>query len=413
MDFTNKGWEKTPLPERGKKYVDWPDTGRGSRVGLFVRTYATGLRSWVFRWTPKGGAQKFRVLGRCDSIQSVTDARQLADEFESGKKEPSEASEIVTVNKLLDRHIQDTYSSLRESSAKEYKRLFETKVRHWRYEGKGPEFGTWDVKSVTGLHAAALLADCRKTATRSATILCHKLAETWEYGMTLQVLDDARNIWQGQHKDPINKRTRRLSDDEIVALGKRLRSFKEKPELVIGILLYLLSGSRHSNIVHARWEWVNLEPRKIVVPKDEHKTGNKTQEDLVIFLSTQAVTLLKRLKEIQETKRKAKYAGSPWLFPAVGRNTKVMQHRDDLQDPWVRIREGQSYEDVHVHDLRRTLSSVVADVGYKPYAAEFLGHSEKTVTDIYTRTAHLSLLEILQVATDKICGLLELDKIKL
>jgi len=79
----------------------------------------------------------------------------------------------------------------------------------------------------------------------------------------------------------------------------------------------------------------------------------------------------------------------------------------------VRIREGQSYQDVHIHDLRRTLSSVLGDLGYKGYAAEILGHKEQTVTDVYTRTAHLPKVAILQVATNKISGLLELEKIKL
>jgi len=198
MEFKEEGWRETPLPKEGQKYEDWPDTGRGSLLGLFVRTYASGIRSWVYRWTPEGGGkQQFQVLARCEAVPSVTEARKLANQARTGTKQAPPAPKVYTVNMLLDQHISDTYDPLKESTAREYKRLFSTKVRPWKMDGVGPEFGEWDVKSVTGLHAAALLKDCRKTAKRSATILCYKLSEAWEYGMTLQVLPEARNIWGG------------------------------------------------------------------------------------------------------------------------------------------------------------------------------------------------------------------------
>lgn len=43
--------------------------------------------------------------------------------------------------------------------------------------------------------------------------------------------------------------------------------------------------------------------------------------------------------------------------------------------------------DPGLHDFRRTFASVGADLGPKGFIGELLGHSEQTVTDIYTRNA--------------------------
>ncbi len=401
MEFREQNWKDLAVKE---KFYDEPDEGRGSIMGLFVRVYPSGIKSWILRHYPEHkGKQKTVTLGRCASL-APGDARTKAEKVKKGADPHPTPVAVHTVDDLLDRFIADTFGDLRKTSADEYIRLFKKKVRAWQWEGKGKKFGEWDIKAVKGEHAAALLTDCRKTAKRSSTIVCIKMHEAWEYAIALTWLGDVRNIWAGQVKPPIVKRKRRLKDAELVALGQRLRTFKDKEELKIGIVLYLLSGSRHSNIVHARWEWVDLDQQVIRVPQDSHKTGDRIQEDLDILLSTQAVTLLKRLKEVQETKRKGSYEGSPWLFPAQGNKLK---HRDDLQDPWERIREGQSYEDVHIHDLRRTLSSVISDQGHKQYSDEILGHKERTVGDVYNRTANEVLLAYLQEASDKITGLMD------
>jgi len=401
MEFREQNWKS--LEVKGK-YYDEPDEGRRSCMGLFVRVYPTGVKSWILRYYPEyKGKQRTVTLARCDRL-SPTDARAKAEKIKGGADPHPTPEAVHTVGGLLDRFVQDKFEALRKSTADEYIRLFKTKVLCWQLGGKGKKLEEWDLKRVRGEHAAALLKDCRETAPRSSTIICVKLHEAWEYAMTLEWLPQSRNIWSGQVKPRITKRKRRLKDEELVALGQRLKTHKEKPELVIGILLYLLTGSRHSNVVHARWEWVDLEQQIIRVPQAEHKTGDEIQEDLDILLSTQAVEFLRKLKEIQETKRKGIYAGSPWLFPARGDKDK---HRDDLQDPWERIRAGQSYEDVHIHDLRRTLTSVISDQGHKQYSDEILGHKERTVGDIYNRTSNDVLLKYLQEATDKITGLLE------
>jgi integrase len=83
----------------------------------------------------------------------------------------------------------------------------------------------------------------------------------------------------------------------------------------------------------------------------------------------------------------------------------------DLQGPWKALREAAGLavedkpadDDPGLHDLRRTFASVGADLGLKGFVGELLGHSEQTVTDIYTRSA----AEPLHDAAEKIGARIE------
>jgi integrase len=274
-------------------------------------------------------------------------------------------------------------------------------VRDW-VDPEGRVFGERPAVDITGTDAAALLAACREGAPRTSTMVAIKMHQCWDYGMTLEILPDKRNIWKGQIRPKIKKKDRHLSETELVKVGERLASCGETEDCIIGYKLFLLAGMRHRNLAHARWEWVDLDHRRMLVPPEQHKTGHRTHKPLAVYLSTHAVTLLKQLKCFQDADKDTK--GSPWLYPKRG---DKKGHRDDLGDPWERIRKDQSWSDVNIHDLRRTLASMLSTLGYKGYAGEVLGHAGTSVTDIYTHTAPNELLAMLDKAGDRIMGLLE------
>lgn len=371
-------------------------------------------KSWIFRYEKKFQGYIWITFGKYPdwSIKRATDeTSRLREGLRTGQDPrlmikpvavavPKPAPSPRTVNKLLEL-FEATMGDLKESTRKEYVRILRTKVREW-VDAEGRVFGKRPAIDITGEDAAALLAACRVDAPRTSTIVAIKLHECWEYGMTLGILPDKRNIWRGQVRPKIKKKDRYLKDAELVLVGKRLRACKETEDCVIAYKLFLLAGMRHRNLAHAKWKWVDLEHQEMVIPADQHKTGQKTAKPLTVYLSKHAVALLRRLKEIREADKETK--GTPWLFPM--RDDKKV-HRDDLGDPWERIRKGQTWADVNIHDLRRTLASVISTLGYKPYAGEILGHTEKTVTDIYTRTEPGPLLRILDEAGERITGLME------
>lgn len=373
-------------------------------------------KSWIFRYEKKFQGYIWITLGKYPdwSIKRATDeTSRLREGIRTGQDprlmikpvsvpvpEPAPAPAQKTVDDLLDL-FKVTMGELRETTRKEYLRILTTKVRKW-VDAEGRVFGQRPAVDITGEDAAFLLEACREDAPRTSTIVAIKMHQCWEYGMTLGVLPDKRNIWRGQVRPKIKKKNRYLKEAELVLVGERLRACKETEDCVIAYKLFLLAGMRHRNLAHARWKWVDLEHQEMVIPADQHKTGMKTEKALTVFLSKHAVVLLKRLKQIRETDKETK--GTPWLFPM--RDDKKV-HRDDLGDPWERIRKGQTWSDVNIHDLRRTLASMVSSLGYKAYAGEILGHAEKTVTDIYTRTESEPLLKILDEVGDRITGLME------
>lgn len=419
-------------------------TGKLQRIqvpgspGLYLQVAAkpgkSGVptKTWIFRYTPTEAefrvhrqrakepkpyaarGQVWLTLGKYPHM-SIAKAEAEAAKLRDGRRLGKDVRELSkpeslkpspapvakkTVNDLLDL-FEQTMGDLRESTRKEYLRMLRKKVRDWT-DPQGRVFGGRPAEEVTGIDAAALLKACREDAPRTSTMVAIKMTQCWEYGMTLGVLPDARNLWKGQVRPRIKKKDRHLSETELVKVGARLATCGEAEDCVIGYKLYLLTGMRHRNLVHARWDWVDIKHRRIRVPPEQHKTGDRTNKPLTVYLSTHAVALLTQLKAMRDADEETN--GSPWLFPKKGDKEG---HRDDLGDPWERIRKDQAWSDVNIHDLRRTLASLLSSLGYKGYAGEVLGHVGASVTDIYTHTSANKLLAMLDEAGDRIMGLLE------
>lgn len=403
--------------------------------GLYIRVGGkpgAPVLSWIFRFHPSRYEQGTVTIGRYPDwsiarayakanllrqmVQEGLDPREstkptaavpVAAEPEAPKTTP------MTVNQLIDRYEANKMGGLSESTRIEYQRMLRTKVREW-VDAKGRTFGNRPAVEVTFTDAEDLLNACREKAERTATLVVIKMKNVWDYGVDHQVLPDVRNIWTRQTKSPIGERDRRLSDAELGILGHRLRTCGEPEEVVIAYQLFVLAGMRHSNLSHCRWDWVDLDSQLITIPKAHHKTGKKSKKPLQILLSSYAVSLLRRLKALQEADEDVQ--GTPWLYPHA---TDKDRPRDDLQDPWARI-TGQkpkpdrrrkapakvatplfgagAEKEVHIHDLRRTLASVLSDLGYKSYAGQILGHVTQGVTEVYTRTSMGPLLAMVEHA---------------
>jgi integrase len=398
--------------------------------GLFIQVSGKQdfpVKSWIYRFRI-GEKQGVVTIGRYPDV-SIAKAYAKADalrrEVQDGN-DPRQKTELIaptpalepestplTVNELIDRYVANKMGSLSESTRTEYKRMFAKKVRN-HVDAKGRVFGDRPAVEITYTDAENLLRACRRGAERTATLIVIKMTNVWDYGQDIGELPEVRNIWSRQTKTAINDRDRRLSDQELGVLGNRLRTCQEREEIQIAYQLFLLTGMRHSNLAHCRWEWVDLESRWITIPKDNHKTGKKTKKPLQVLLSTYAVDLLKRLKALQEAD--PDYSKSPWLFPKAG---DPDHPRDDLQDPWARITGHRPKPDkrrkadprtvpplfgegknkaVRIHDLRRTLASVLSDLGYKSYVGQILGHVTQGVTEVYTRTSAGPLMAMVEKA---------------
>ncbi|MBU6429020.1 MAG: site-specific integrase, partial [Cyanobacteria bacterium REEB65] len=134
-------------------------------------------------------------------------------------------------------------------------------------------------------------------------------------------------------------------------------------------VLCLLTGQRRANVQAMRWADVHLEDRLWIVP--ETKNGRP-----------QNVPLLDA--EVAILERRKQGAKSPWVFPSHSKTGHLVEPKA----AWRTILEkaGLRQGDLRIHDLRRTLGSLMGDAGVSlPTIGKTLGHMSQLTTAIYAR----------------------------
>jgi integrase len=190
-------------------------------------------------------------------------------------------------------------------------------------------------------------------------------------------------------KNAEDKRETLLSRDEITRLGDTLTKYEDRnteakekgedsvahPSALLAIRLLLLTGARKSEIVQAKWDWVDLVTGQLRLP--DSKTGRKS-----VPLPPPALKLLNKQIELaeslldddQELKR------NPYIISG-----KIEgKHLIGLQKIWERIRKQADLEHVRLHDLRHAWASIAAQSGESLYLiGKVLGHTDQQTTQRY------------------------------
>lgn len=203
------------------------------------------------------------------------------------------------------------------------------------------------------------------------------LAEKWG------LRPDGSNPCRHVEKYRENKRERYLSAAELARLGEVLaeaeRTTTELPSVVTAIRLLVFTGSRLSEILTLRWEFVDFDDACLKLP--DSKTGAK-----VVHLNAPALEVLATIERKE---------GSPWVIGGAKSGT----HLVNLQKPWRRIRAKAGILDVRLHDLRHSFASVAVGLGEGlPMIGKLLGHSQTQTT---ARYAHLAA-DPVKAATERV-----------
>lgn len=188
-----------------------------------------------------------------------------------------------------------------------------------------------------------------------------------------------KNPAEGVRQLAVERRQRRLSDDELRHFGqvmRKLRADGEHPTGLAAIRLMLLSGFRRMEVLALERSWVSQ--RDHCVP--DTKSGAQIR-----VVGKAAMTCLEAA---------AGREGSPFVFPADwgdGHFVGVVRVLD-------RVCAKANLKDVTPHVLRHTFASVAGDLGFSELTiAALLGHSARGVTQGYV---HLDTA--LVVAADRV-----------
>ena len=176
-------------------------------------------------------------------------------------------------------------------------------------------------------------------------------------------------------------RERYLSQEEAHRLMAELENNPNRQACNI-IKLLLFTGARKTEIMHARWEFVDFERRLLTVPLS--KSGKARH----IALSDAALDVLRALPRDPDI---------PWLFwnPNTGRP------QDSIHHGWDTIRKRAGIADVRLHDLRHSFASFLVNSGRSLYEVQkLLGHSNAKTTQRYAHLAPGALIEAANIVGD-------------
>jgi integrase len=235
-----------------------------------------------------------------------------------------------------------------------------------------PVLGNYTLSEVTSEDVRALCDKVKKRGAPSTALHVRefvKLIYNYANLHGIKVENPAEDV------DPrsiakVRPRDRSLSPVEIRILYRALDEITANPTLKLGVKFVLLTMKRKTEVAHATWDEVSFQDAVWTIPKARMKTGL----DHNVYLSRQALDILVALKTCA--------GGSQYVFPSrydtfrpisnatFNRiTTSAYEHAQDA---------GLPIEPFTVHDLRRTGSTLLNELGFnRDWIEKSLAHEDR------------------------------------
>jgi integrase len=376
--------------------------------GFGIRITARDVRSFVLNYVVHGRERRV-TIGRFPTW-SATAAREEAKELRrkiDAKIDPLDeqaaqaraaeaARRAPTMQHLFERYASEHLPRKAARSAADDRSIWQQLIL--------PRLGSLKVDAVKPSDIDALHAEVSLTRPVRANRMVEVVRKAFNLAIRWGWRPD--NPATGVHRNREEKRTRYLSDTEILALSRALAAHPERAS-ANAIRLLMLTGARRSEVLGARWNMFDLDGGVWTKPS----AHTKQRREHRVPLSAAAIELLNELR---------RDATTPYVFP--GANGKPLV---DIKRTWLAVcREAGIAERVpkkmrngevvcgkdgaavlawqptaRIHDLRHTYASILASEGLSlPIIGALLGHTQPQTTSRY---AHL-LDDPLRAATERV-----------
>ena len=381
MKFTQRAIDG--LVAGGSERFFWDD----ALPSFGVRLKPSGSATYLIQYR-RGTRQRRYAIGSCGTFrleEARERARRLLVSVRDGA-DPSgdrkQARRAPTVSSLAERYLEE-YAEMhkRPSSVKADRRNLDNHIL--------PLLGRLIVADVTRADVDAMMRSVRTGATKAdvklgrrsrrivrggpgvANRCCALLSKMFNLAERWGLRPDGSNRCRHVTKNPERKMRRYLSTDELARLGTTMseaqRSGTETASALAAIRLLILTGARVSEILTARWEYLDEARGCLSLPQS--KTGAKD-----VYLSPAALEVLNSIGRSR----------SAWIIYGAEPEKPLV----NLTKPWFRLREAAELADVRLHDLRHSFASVGIAGGLTlPIVGALLGHTQAATT---ARYAHLS-----------------------
>lgn len=165
-------------------------------------------------------------------------------------------------------------------------------------------------------------------------------------------------------KNRLQSRTRYLPKSDLLRVLSALDSVPNQ-QAAAAFKLLIYTGCRKMEVLSLRWSQIDLDAKVLTL----HNTkGARTH---VLPLVDEAVEVLKGLRKT-----------SPFVFPSNSKCGYLLWP----SRTWARVLRMTKLEDVRIHDLRRTLGSLLAQDGESTLRiGDVYDHQSEAVTRVYAR----------------------------
>lgn len=366
-----------------KKYYDDKLIGFGIRVNH-------SSKSFFLRYVINRRERKF-TIGNYPII-SCAEAREMATKIKG---------DIIKGIDPLERKTEIEKIPLFKDFAKDFlnKKKFELRPKTFENYQKWylekhilPKFGNIRIDSITRRDLEKFHASfCEKKpiiANRILTLLTSifNLAISWE------IIE--KNPALGIKKFAENKRERYLNEKEISDLWSTL---EQSPNKIASyaIKLILLTGSRKSEVLSARWGDFDLKNKLWLKPA----ILTKQKKSLHIPLNDEAIKILSDMKdqiinddELENCKNEI-VSSKQFLFY----NPKTKSNVQDIKKYWANICKKANIKNATIHDLRHTFASILVNSGVGlEIIGRLIGHSNINTTQRYAHLTNDALKKVIE-----------------
>jgi integrase len=381
------------LRPTGEERFVWDDT----LIGFGVRVQRTGVKSYVVKYragSGRGAPTRRVTLGRVGTL-TPDEARTLARKTLGAVAHGSDPAALraaerraSTLRELAEIFLAEQVEAKRKrTTATHYRSLLEKVVLR--------ELGSRKAEQVTTSDLARLHSKMRNRPYQANRML-EVVGSLYSFAGKRKILPLGFNPARGIEQYPEKARERFLTADELARLGDAVREAetvglpyeidkakptakhapkegnrrtKIGPHAAAAVRLLILTGARLREILHLKWEHVDLERGLVLLP--DSKTGKKA-----IVLNAPALDILANLPRV-----------GTYVIAGETAGTNEEKPRADLNRPWRAIRRRAGLNGLRIHDLRHTHASVGAGLGLGlPIIGKLLGHTQPSTT---ARYAHL------------------------
>lgn len=367
INFTKKAIEDLEFPAAGKRQERYYDT---KARGLFLLVTAGGMKTFYVRRKIKGKSELF-LLGRFPEL-TVEQARAKAGGFHAAVTDGKNAAQAkrveraeATLGELFDEYVENHLKKSRKTWKAQQENIDRYFV-HWK---------NYKLSSITRADVEQLhISLGKKRGHYAANRALDLLRAAFNKGIQWRMFK-GENPAAGITEFKEQPRERVLQPDEMERFFNALDS-EPDGKFRHFIELCLMTGQRKSNVLAMRWEDIDFKGKTWSIPGEKMKNG----QSLVLALSQAEIDVIKKRRKLGE-----------WVFPGSGETGHFIEPKRQ----WQKLLKRAEIEDLHIHDLRRSLASFMANSGADVSLIQSaLNHKDiKTTLNVYVRTAKAAELD--------------------